>query len=346
MMKKPYLLGKIADVLGLTLVQGDPQKALLGVATLETATENDLSFLAHEKYTKYLLTTQAGAVILAPAFVAQLPAGTAGLVGENPKLAFARLLQLLSAAQLAPQGIHPTALCAEGALIDPTASIGPYCVVGASQIQAGVVLGAHCIIGDQCLIGAKTVLKPRVTLYDDVHLGAQCTVHSGAVLGSDGFGFVPSETGAWEKIPQVGGVRIGDRVEIGANTTIDRGAIAHTRIADGVLLDNLIQVAHNVEIGENTAIAACTGISGSTKIGRRCMIGGSAMIAGHLTIADEVHLTGATGVANSIHQKGVYGSAISARPYEQWRRNLARFHHLDELAKRVKKLEKVGQHGT
>jgi UDP-3-O-[3-hydroxymyristoyl] glucosamine N-acyltransferase len=237
-------------------------------------------------------------------------------------------------------GIHPTAEVSHEASIHETASIGPYCVIGVSKIGPGVVIEAHSIIGDRCSLAEKVWLHARVTLYDDVCLGVSTVVHSGTVIGSDGFGFVPKRTGGWEKMPQVGGVRIGDRVDIGANTTIDRGALSHTVIGNDVILDNLIQIAHNVEIGDGTAMAACTAVAGSTKIGRRCMIGGASLISGHIVIVDDVHLAGGTGVSNHIKEKGVYASAITARPFEQWRRNLARFHHLDELGKRVKKIEK------
>lgn len=333
-------VGAVAQLLGAEL-RGDASVLLTGVSTLEAAGPKDITFLANEKYAKALPLTKAGAVVLSEKYVSDCPNGAAMLISENPRLLFARLLQHLDKKPLRLPGVHSSAVVAATAKIDPSAHIGPYCVIGeAVVIGPAVVLEPHCVVGDHSVIGEGTWFYPRVTVYKGVKLGKHCTVHSGAVLGSDGFGFAQSESGEWEKMPQVGGVRIGDSVDIGANTTIDRGALSDTVIERGVLVDNLVQIAHNVEIGEMTAIAACTGISGSVKIGKRCLIGGSSMIAGHLSIADGVCLTGATGVANDIKDKGVYGSGITARPYEQWRRNLARFHHLDELVKRVRRLEK------
>ena len=331
---------EIALLLGAS-VKGDGKKIIAGVSTIDLAGPQDISFLANDKYAKLLPVSKAGAVVLSEKHTADCPEGTVALISENPRLAFARLLQAVEKKPERKPGVHPSAYVSASAVVDPSAHVGPFCVIGDdTHIGADVVLESHCVISDRCRIGQGTWFYPRVTVYSDVHLGAACTIHSGVVLGSDGFGFAQSPKGEWEKMPQVGGVRIGDKVDIGANTTVDRGALSHTIIGDGVLIDNLVQIAHNVDIGDMTAIAACTGISGSTKIGKRCLIGGSSMIAGHLTIADGVCLTGATGVANDIKEKGVYGSAISARPYEQWRRNLARFHRLDELAKRVKRLEK------
>ncbi len=329
-------LSELANQFRLILV-GDPTRLITGVSTLEKATPNDISFFAHEKYGEALKNTQSGAVILTPEQANLCP--TNALITPNPKWALMQLLQHFSPPKVFARGIHPTAVIQEEATIDPSASIGPYVVIGKSQIGPDVVIEAHCVIGDDCMIGRKTHLKPRVTLYDDVTIGEYGLIQSGVVLGADGFGFVQGSNG-WEKIPQIGGLHIGNRVDIGANTTLDRGALAPTTVGDGVILDNLIQVGHNVDIGDQTAIAACTAIAGSTKIGKRCMIGGSSMLSGHIYLADDVHLAGGTGVANSIKEKGVYASGLSARPYEQWRRNLARFHHLDELWKRVKKLEK------
>jgi UDP-3-O-[3-hydroxymyristoyl] glucosamine N-acyltransferase len=335
-------LGELANQFQLTLV-GDPTHLVTGISTLEKATPNDISFFAHDKYGEALKNTQSGAVIITPEQADLCP--TNALITPNPKWALMQLLQHFSSPKAFQAGIHPTALIHEEANIDPSASIAPYVVIGKSQIGPDVVIEAHCVIGNDCVIGRKTHLKPRVTLYDDVIIGEQGLIHSGVVLGADGFGFVQGNNG-WEKIPQIGGLRIGNRVDIGANTTIDRGALAPTTIGHGVILDNLIQVGHNVDIGDQTAIAACTAIGGSTKIGKRCMIGGCSLISGHIQIADDVHLAGGTGVANHIKEKGVYASGLSARPYEQWRRNLARFHHLDELWKRVKKLEKESTEKT
>lgn len=200
-------------------------------------------------------------------------------------------------------------------------------------------MGPGCVIGQDCIVGSGTRLWANVTLYHNVHLGQDCIIHSAAVLGSDGFGYA-NERGQWIKIPQTGGVRIGDRVEIGASTTVDRGAIEHTEIHDGVILDNQVQIAHNDVIGENVAIAGNSTIAGSTKIGKFCIIGGNSAVAGHLTLADGTHISGGTNVINSIHESGVYTSATIAMPNKLWRRNTVRFKKIDELFQRVKNLEK------
>lgn len=336
-MPLPQSLGALAQLLRVELKQGNPDTPMSGVATLESATAQQMTFVADDKYALLLPQTKAGAVILSEKHLALCP--TAALLTETPKLVFAQLLQWMTQKQTIP-GVHPTAVIDQRAVIHETASVGPYCVIGNSTIGPNVVLGAHTIIGDQCVLSEKVYLHARVTLYNDVWLGEHTVVHSGTIIGSDGFGFVPKQTGGWEKMPQVGGVRIGERVDIGANTTIDRGALSHTIIEQDVILDNLIQIAHNVTIGAGTAMAACTVVAGSTTIGQRCLIGGASLISGHITIADDVHLAGGTGVSNHIKEKGTYASTITARPFEQWKRNLARFHHLDDLGKRIKQIEK------
>jgi UDP-3-O-[3-hydroxymyristoyl] glucosamine N-acyltransferase len=323
--RKDYSLGELAVRFGLEL-RGDPQVRVSHVATLAQATEGSLSFLANSRYRKHLGNTRASAVVVTLSDVDACP--VAALVDRNPYLAYARIATLIYPAATMTAGVHPSAVVASAASVAPSAGIGPLCV-----IEAGAVLGERVQVGAGCTIlagariGDDTQLMPRVTLYAGVTIGARCLLHSGAVIGADGFGFAP-DAGTWVKVPQVGSVRIGDDVEIGANTTIDRGAIEDTIVENGAILDNQIQVGHNVVIGAHTAIAACTGISGSTTIGRRCMIGGMVGFAGHLTIADDVTVTGCSLVSASIRKSGSYSSGMPTVETRAWRRmvaNLRRF---------------------
>ena len=267
------------------------------VATLAQAEPGSLSFFANSRYRQHLKDTRATAVVLSEADSADCP--VAALLSPNPYLAYSRIAQTLYPEAPLPAGIHPSAVIAAGARISASASIGPLCVVEeAVEIGERVFLGPACIVQRGARVGGDSRLLARVNLYPGVTLGQRCILHAGAVIGADGFGFAPN-AGVWDKVPQVGSVRIGDDVEIGANTTIDRGAIDDTVVQNGVKLDNQIQVGHNVVIGAHTAIAACTGISGSTVIGQRCMIGGMVGFAGHLTIADDVTVTGCSLVSAS-----------------------------------------------
>ncbi|HEX5844610.1 MAG TPA: UDP-3-O-(3-hydroxymyristoyl)glucosamine N-acyltransferase, partial [Pseudomonas sp.] len=260
-----YTLGQLAEQLGATL-RGAADKAITGLATLQEATADQLSFLANPQYRKFLGDCQAGAVLLTAAD-AEGYAGNA-LVVANPYLAYAQLSHLFDRKPKALPGVHATAVVADDAMVDASASIGAYAVVeSGAQIGAGVSIGAHCVVGARSQIGEGGWLAPRVTLYHDVRIGKRVVIQSGAVIGGEGFGFA-NEKGVWQKIAQIGGVSIGDDVEIGANTTIDRGALSDTLIGNGVKLDNQIMIAHNVQIGDNTAMAGCAGISGSTKIGK------------------------------------------------------------------------------
>jgi len=329
-------LGEIAARFGLTL-RGDPDVRVRSVATLEGATEGSLTFLANPKYRRQLATTRASAVVLAEADLGQCPG--AALVAANPYAAYARIAAILHPQPTAAPGVHATALIDPTAEVDATASVGPYVVIGArTRVAARAVLGAHSVLGAECQVGADTRLAPRVTFYDRVQVGDRSLIHSGAVLGADGFGLAQDRDG-WVKVPQVGGVRIGNDVEIGANTTIDRGAIEDTFVADDVKLDNQIQIGHNVRIGAHTAIAGCVGIAGSTTIGSRCMLGGAVGVAGHLEVADGVIVTGLTMVSRSITRPGVYSSGLPAVEGAEWRRIVARLRHLDELHDRVRALE-------
>lgn len=331
-----YTLAEIVEKLGGELV-GEGATGIRQVATLASAGEGQLTFVANAKYRSQLLTTRASAVVVGTKDreITRLPR----IVSENPYAYYAKVATLLNPPAGAESGIHAAAVVGEGARIDPSASIGPHVVLGKQvEIGAGTVIGAGCYIGDQVIIGSETRLFPNVTIYHDCRLGQRVIVHSGAVIGADGFGLA-NEQGRWLKIPQIGRVLIGDDVEIGANTTIDRGALDDTVIEEGVKLDNQIQIAHNVRIGAHTAIAGCAGVAGSTKIGKYCTVAGSAMIIGHLEIADRVNISVGTLVTKSIAEPGTYTSSIPCLPHRDWLKNAAQLHHLNELAERVKQLE-------
>jgi UDP-3-O-[3-hydroxymyristoyl] glucosamine N-acyltransferase len=312
-------LGELAVEFGCQL-SGDPDVSVDHVAPLHSAGAGALSFLANPRLSSQLAATHASAVVLEPRSVAACP--VAALITSNPHALFARIAaRLYPPPPLAP-GIHATAIVDARAQLDPTCQVGPYAL-----IAADAVLGPRCVIGPGCVIGAGARLGPdcrlasRVSVEHGVLLGARVLVHAGAVIGSDGFGLA-RERGRWLKVPQVGSVRIGDDVEIGANTPIDRGAMEDTVIGDGVKLDNQIQVGHNVQIGAHTAIAACTGISGSVRIGERCMIAGGCGLSGHIEIGDDVVLTGMSMVPHSVMRPGVYTSVIPVEPIRHWWRVL------------------------
>jgi UDP-3-O-[3-hydroxymyristoyl] glucosamine N-acyltransferase len=330
-------LGQLAERLGATL-RGAEAQVITGLATLQEAGPEQLSFLANAQYRKYLAQTQAGAVLLTAAD-AEGYAGDA-LIVANPYLAYAQLSHLFDRKPKAAAGIHATAHVAEDAVVDPSASIGPYAVIeSGARIGAEVCIGAHCVIGARSVIGDGGWLAPRVTLYHDVRIGKRVVIQSGAVIGGEGFGFA-NEKGVWQKIAQIGGVTIGDDVEIGANTTVDRGALSDTLIGNGVKLDNQIMIAHNVQVGDNTAMAGCCGISGSTKIGRNCMIAGGVGMVGHIEVCDNVFVTGMTMVTRSITEPGAYSSGTAMQPAGEWKKSAARIRQLDEMAKRLRELEK------
>ncbi|MBC3954451.1 UDP-3-O-(3-hydroxymyristoyl)glucosamine N-acyltransferase [Pseudomonas triticifolii] len=331
-------LGQLAEFLGATL-RGDKDKDINGLATLQEAGPDQISFLANPQYRKFLVDTQAAAVLLKPADADSFT-GNALLV-PDPYLAYARISHLFDPKPKAAVGIHPTAVVAADAVVDPAASVGAFAVIeSGARIAAQVTIGAHCFIGARCEIGEGGWLAPRVTLYHDVRIGKRVVIQSGAVLGGEGFGFA-NEKGVWQKIAQIGGVTIGDDVEIGVNTAIDRGALADTRIGNGVKLDNQIQIAHNVQIGDHTAMAACVGISGSTKIGKHCMLAGGVGLVGHIEICDGVFITGMTMVTHSITEPGSYSSGTAMQPAAEWRKSAARLRKIDDMARRLQKLEKV-----
>jgi len=334
-------LGRLAEFLGATL-RGDPEKEITGLATLQEAGPAQLSFLANPQYRKYLAGSQAAALLLKAAD-AEGFSGNA-LVVPDPYAAYARVSHLFDPKPKSAAGIHPSAVIAADAVVDPTASVGAFAVIeGSARIAAGVTVGAHCFIGARSEIGEGGWLAPRVTLYHDVRVGKRVVIQSGAVLGGEGFGFA-NEKGIWQKIAQIGGVLIGDDVEIGVNTAIDRGALADTIIGNGVKLDNQIQIAHNVQVGDHTAMAACVGISGSTKIGKHCMLAGGVGLVGHIEVCDNVFITGMTMVTHSITEAGAYSSGTAMQPAAEWRKSAARLRQLDDIARRLRQLEKqVGE---
>ena len=319
-------------------VRGEPEATVERVAALETAGPSDIAYVGDRKYAALLAKTSAGAVILTEAD-AQHYRGTA-LIVDNPHLCFARVATLLHPPRAFQPGVHSTAVVEPEAQVAKTAWIGPHAVIGRNTvIGEEVYVGPGCVVGDDVTIGARTRLMAHVTIDDRCAVGEDCIFHPGVVIGSDGFGFARNGE-RWEKVPQLGRAVIGNDVEVGANTTIDRGAMGDTVIGNGVKLDNLIQIAHNVRIGENTAIAAFVGIAGSAVIGRRCTIGGQSGINGHIELVDDVHVTACTLVSSSISKPGVYSASLKAAPAEKWRRNAARLHHLDEMARRLIELEK------
>jgi UDP-3-O-[3-hydroxymyristoyl] glucosamine N-acyltransferase len=316
-------LASIVAALGGEL-HGDPQLEIRGLAPLEAAQPDQLSFLSNPRYRQQLAASSAGCVIVGPDMREAALVRGACIVAADPYLYFARLTQLWKRehAHRAGPDVHASAV------IDPQA-----------EIAAGVRIGPLCVVERGARIGAGTVLKARVVVGEDCVLGERCIVQPGAVIGGDGFGFAPHQ-GAWEKIEQLGAVRIGNDVEIGANTCIDRGALADTVIEDGVKLDNLIQVGHNVRIGRNTAVAGCVGIAGSATIGAHCTIGGAAMILGHLTLADGVNISAGSFVARSILKPGLYTGIFPIDDNASWERNAATLKQLHSLRERIKALEK------
>jgi len=324
-------LGELAVRFGCRL-RGDPETGVASVATLEAAQPGSVAFLANPRYRRFLGNTRASAVILEPRYADECP--TAALLAENPYALYARIAAVLHPVPHSPAGVHPTAVIGAGCAIPATASVGP-CAVLEEGVRLGerVVIGPGCVLQSGASVDDDSRLVARVTVCRGVRIGRRALLHPGCVIGADGFGFAPDADG-WVKVPQLGAVSIGDDVEIGANTTVDRGAIDDTVVEHGVKLDNLIQVGHNVRIGAHTAIAGCVGISGSTTIGRRCLIGGAVGIAGHLVIADDVVVTGMTLVSRSLTRPGTYSSALPAQEARRFRRNAGRFRRLDEWYRR------------
>ncbi len=317
-------LGDITAALGGDFF-GDAEATITAIAPLESARGGELAFLSHPKYVNQLAGSAAGCVIVGPAVAEAARARGACIVTPDPYLYFARATQLWRARH-APAGtprIHASAVIDPEAHVHETARIGPLCVVER---------GAH--------IGAGSWLKSRVTVGEDCRVGARCIVHAGVVIGADGFGFAPN-AGGWEKIEQLGAVTIGDDVEIGANTCIDRGALSNTVIEDGVKLDNLVQIGHNVRVGKHTAMAGCVGVAGSADIGERCMIGGGAIVLGHLKVADGVTISAASVVTRSILKPGQYTGMFPIDDNAAWEKNAASLRQLHQLRERIRALEKL-----
>ncbi len=331
-------LAKLAAMVGGEL-RGNPDACITGVATLAGADASQLSFLSNSKYRKHLSETRAGVVLLGADDADACP--VACIVVEDPYVSYAKAAHFLNPPQEFSPGVHPSAV------VDPSVKLGSGVSIGAGSVLEaecelgdGVIVGPGCTIGRGTRIGPESRLVARVTIMHGCTLGARVIVHPGVVIGADGFG-IANDGGRWVKVPQLGAVQIGDDCEIGANTTIDRGALEDTVLEEGVKLDNQIMVAHNVHIGAHTVVAGCVGIAGSTRIGKRCLIAGASGISGHLNICDDVMIMAMSMVTSDIHKPGQYASGLPLDTLANWRRNGARFRNLDELAKRVKKLEKT-----
>ncbi|PIE42815.1 MAG: UDP-3-O-(3-hydroxymyristoyl)glucosamine N-acyltransferase [Gammaproteobacteria bacterium] len=342
-----FTADQLAELLGADLVVRNENK-FTGLATLKQATSSHISFLANPSYKKYLSSSEAGAILLTPEmagfYLAEVaPAKEEPLPAllsvDNPYLGYARLSQEFDTQYRFTPGIHESAIIAEDVVVPKTTHIAANVVIESGcTLAEGVYIGANCVLAGNVRIGKGTRLWHSVTCYAGISIGSDCIIHSGTVIGSDGFGNA-NHNGEWVKIAQLGGVVIGDNVEIGSNCSIDRGALANTVIADGVRIDNLVQIAHNVEIGKNTAIAGCVGIAGSAVIGDHCIIGGASGISGHLSIASHVHMTGMTMVTKSIREPGLYSSGTGVESNLKWRKMVARMRKLDEMAARLKVLE-------
>ena len=335
-----YILDDIAKKIG-AVVQGDGQCEISSIATLAAAKSGQIAFLANSKYSEQLATTKASAVIVTEAEAEKCH--TNALVMANPYMGYALVAQLLDTSPKPANSIHASAVIDDSAIIGEDVSIGANAVIEAGVcLSNGVSIGAGSFIGIAAQIGANSTIWSNVSIYHGVVIGENCSVHANTVIGSDGFGYANNK-GSWVKIPQLGTVIIGDNVEIGASTTIDRGALGDTIIKNGVILDNQIQIAHNVVIGENTAMAACSVIAGSTEIGKNCVIAGLVGINGHINIADGCVFTGMTMVTKSLTAPGVYSSGMPCQPNKEWHKNNARIRKLESLTKRLNILEKASK---
>jgi UDP-3-O-[3-hydroxymyristoyl] glucosamine N-acyltransferase len=333
-----YTLREIVDRFGGELL-GDEHVRIARVATLEGAGPDAIGFLANPRYLHQLKATRAAAVIIG--HDARDALDTPRIISDNPYLYYARVSTLLNPPRALEPGIHPSASVDATAHVEAGAEVSAFAHIAAgAHIGAGAMIGSGVMLGRKARVGRDARIHAHVAVYDECTIGERTIVHSGAVIGADGFG-IAFDGERWVKVPQIGRVRIGDDVEIGANTTIDRGALEDTVIEDGVKLDNQIQIAHNVRIGAHTAIAACTGIAGSVQIGRYCRIGGGVGIAGHVTIADHVEISGGTSITRSIGARGAYTGVYPFEPNREWRRNAVQLRHLAELARRVAALEEA-----
>ena len=332
-----YSLQALAEILGAE-IQGNARCVITRLNTLKDAAKGELAFLANAAYRRYLPTTKASAVILSAGDLADF-SGNA-LVVADPYLAYARLTRLFDHRYRISPGVDPSATVSPGATVAASARVGEQVVIGnGAVIGEDVHLGPGTVIGEDSVVGDGCYLHANVTVYHGVSLGRDCIVHSGAVIGADGFGFAPAN-GEWAKIHQLGGVEIGDNVEIGANSCIDRGALGNTVIGRGVIIDNLVQIAHNVEIGDYSALAGCAAISGSSKIGKHCVLAGGVGLVGHIELCDRVTVTAMTMVTRSIDKPGVYSSGTPFQESGQWKKNAIRFAQLDKIARSLSSLEK------
>ncbi|HEX7388299.1 MAG TPA: UDP-3-O-(3-hydroxymyristoyl)glucosamine N-acyltransferase [Castellaniella sp.] len=348
---------RAADTVGLgwslDLPSARPDPHIGGIGSLSSAAGSEISFLSNPRLHAQLDACRAAAVILRPedwkAFRArhQAPVDWVAVLCGQPYLMYALLAQWFDHHRLAglPTGIHPSAVVADDAVLDDGVSIGPLSVIeSGTHLHANVRVGAGCVIGPGCVVGPDSLLHAHVTLYHGVRIGARAILHAGAVIGADGFGFAPDPrtSGAWAKIAQLGSVTIGNDVEIGANTTVDRGAVEDTVLGNGVKLDNQIMIGHNCQIGDHTAMAACVGVAGSTTMGKRCVIGGAAMFGGHLTLGDDVHISGGTAVTSDILEAGRYTGVFPVAEHSAWQHNAAVIGQLARLRKRVRAVERNG----
>lgn len=334
---KCYRLSEIAEKIGATL-QGDADTEISGIASIGHAQSGQITFLHHPKFRKFLPQTQASAVIVTKEAAEHCSVNT--LIVSNPHLAYAKTAELFIETETIPSGIHSTAIIGKDCEISDSATIGPYCVLD-DRVTVGEnsVIGAHTTLGNDSHVGKNCYFAARVTLYHRVVVGDRVLLHSGVVLGADGFGMA-QDNGVFHKIPHLGGVKIGSDVEIGANSAVDRGALDDTVIEDGVKIDNHVQVGHNVHIGAHTVIAGCTGIGGSTRIGRHCMLGGHVGVADHAEITDQVMIAGGSNFAGTISKPGAYGGGTPLQPLQRWKRSVIHYSHFDEIVKRLRKLEK------
>lgn len=336
-MKKSYSLAELAQCINAELV-GDPDYHVSAVASLQSAQAHDVSFIASPAYAKYLATCGAGVVILNQEQAAQFDGNK--LIVANPYVGYARLTRLFDHSRTEVIGVHPSAVIGDGVVLGENISIAANAVIGSGvTLGDGVVVGPCVVIGDDTTIGNNTRLMANVTIYHGITIGSDCIIHSGSVIGADGFGFAPNGK-EWVKIHQLGSVIIGNRVEIGACTTVDRGALGNTVLEDGVILDNLVHIAHNVRLGENCAMAATSAIAGSTVVGKNCTFAGGVGVVGHIDIGDNMHFTGMTMVSSSLSEPGSYSSGTPMSTTKEWRKNAVRFRQLDSIATRLSRLEK------
>lgn len=335
---KSYSLGEIASQLDLELI-GDSQCEITGLGTLSGAQAGQLSFLSNQSYIDQLSTTQASAVIVDQRFVEASPVNA--LISDHPYVSFAYASELFSSRPKVEPGVHESAYVAASAKISPSAHVGANAVIE-DEVEIGdnVFVGPGTVVGRRSVIGSDCVLHANVTLYHSVCLGSRVCIHSNAVIGADGFGFAFDGEKSI-KIQQLGGVRIGNDVDIGAGTTIDRGAIEDTVIDQGVKIDNQVQIGHNTQVGAHTVICGCTAIAGSAKIGKYCVLGGASGMVGHLSLADGVQVSAMSLVSRSITESGTYSSGTGQMKLSDWKRAIVRFQQLDSFARRLKELEQL-----